>query len=513
MQTDIIDKFSSNLKTVLTRALCFAVETNEQIILPEHLLWALGTQKGCIGAEILKKIGLKQSEFKKLLESARVGSVHVTNTDPMMLHLSDDAKRIVEKAVLSANIYGHQYIGTEHLLSGIAQIETDVVSKFFATEKVDLALLREQIVLVLKNTSKFPDMTDLIRKDESATHDRLETKTESPAKTEAEETGAEKLPALSFFSRELTSAEIQKKIDPVIGREKEIERLMEILCRRTKNNPLLVGEPGVGKTAVVEGLAKHIFEGTVPSVLAHKRVFALDLALVVAGTMYRGEFEGRLRQIVEEASKSEDVLLINDELHTIVGAGAASGSMDAANILKPALARGELHCIGATTQAEFKKHIESDSALERRFQSIIVEEPTESAAIEILAGIAPHYEAFHSVRIAPEAIEQAVKLSSRYLTDRRLPDKAIDLLDEASASARLHRSEPGPMEKKKAIEKKMQEIRAEKKQAVMEERFLDAVHLKSTEDLLRHERDALSAVTSTKNQTIITYKSLSILKC
>ena len=501
MNTDIIDKFSSNLKTVLTRALCFAVETNEQIILPEHLLWALGTQKGCIGAEILKKIGLKPGEFKTLLSTAKMGNPLVMNTDPMMLHLSDEAKRIVEKAVLTANTYGHPYVGTEHLLAGIAQIETKKITKFFLTEKIDLQLLREQISLVLKNTSKFPDMTGILKTTESNSQALTQTKEEQ--ELDEEEVGPEKLPALSFFGRELTSAEMQKKIDPVIGREKEIERLMEILCRRTKNNPLLIGEPGVGKTAVVEGLAKHIFEGTVPAILAHKRVFAIDLALVVAGTMYRGEFEGRLRQIVEEASKSEDVLLFIDELHTIVGAGAASGSMDAANILKPALARGDLHCIGATTQAEFKKHIESDSALERRFQSILVEEPTESAAIEILAGIAPYYESFHGVRIAPEAIEQAVKLSSRYLTDRRLPDKAIDLLDEASASSRLHRTELGPLEKRKSIEKKMSEVRAQKRQAVIEERFLDAGNFKAAEDKLRHERDLLSAKSPSLSQTVI----------
>lgn len=499
---DIIDKFSSNLKTVLTRALCFAVETDGQIILPEHLLWALGTQKGCIAAEILKKVGIKQTDLKKLAGGVRITEILPSMADGMVLHLSDDAKRAVEKAVLTANIYGHRYIGTEHLLSGLAQVELPAIQSFLSEQQIDLKFLREQLSIVLKNTSKFPEMTEAIKPDESLLTSGIANS------TEVEETQPQKFQALSYFSRELTSPEMQKKIDPVIGREAEIERVMEILCRRTKNNPLLIGEPGVGKTAVVEGLAKSIFEGTVPPLLQNKRVFALDLALLVAGTMYRGEFEGRLRQLIDEATKSDDVILFIDELHTIVGAGAASGSMDAANILKPALARGDIHCIGATTQAEYKKYIESDSALERRFQAVTVEEPSVEAAIEILQGIAPHYESFHGVRIAPAAIEHAVKLSTRYLTDRRLPDKAIDLLDEASASARIHATELRPLEKRKAIEKQIELLKNDKRQAVIEERFLDAVHLKATEELLRHELDTHTFATEAPSGIVIDHEDI-----
>lgn len=498
---DIIDKFSSNLKTVLTRALCFAVETDEQVILPEHLLWALGTQKGCIAAEILKKVGMQQTDFKKIAGSIRVTETLPATADGMVLHLSDDAKRAVEKAVLTANIYGHRYIGTEHLLSGLAQIELPSILTFLKDQNIDLKYLREQLSIVLKNTSKFPEMTEVMKPDELGLLQEIATAT-------PEEKQPEKFQALSYFSRELTSPEMQKKIDPVIGREGEIERVMEILCRRTKNNPLLIGEPGVGKTAVVEGLAKSIFEGTVPPLLQNKRVFALDLALLVAGTMYRGEFEGRLRQLIDEATKSDDVILFIDELHTIVGAGAASGSMDAANILKPALARGDIHCIGATTQAEYKKHIESDSALERRFQTVTVEEPTIEAAIEILQGIAPHYESFHGVRIAPAAIEHAVKLSTRYLTDRRLPDKAIDLLDEAAASARIHATELRPQEKRKAIERQIELLKNDKRQAVIEERFLDAVHLKATEELLQSELKAHTFATEETSGIVINHEDV-----
>ncbi|OGL69754.1 hypothetical protein A3C09_00285 [Candidatus Uhrbacteria bacterium RIFCSPHIGHO2_02_FULL_47_44] len=497
---DIIDKFSSNLKTVLTRALCFAVETDEQMILPEHLLWALGTQKGCIAAEILKKVGVKQTDLKKFAGNVRITEILPAAADGMVLHLSNDAKRAVEKAVLTANIYGHRYIGTEHLLSGLAQVELPTMMAFFSAQQIDLTYLREQLAMVLKNTSKFPEMTDVIKQEQPLI--------EAGEATRVEEAQPQKFQALTYFCRELTSADAQKKIDPVIGREMEIERVMEILCRRTKNNPLLIGEPGVGKTAVVEGLAKSIFEGSVPPLLQNKRVFALDLALLVAGTMYRGEFEGRLRQLIDEASKSDDVILFIDELHTIVGAGAASGSMDAANMLKPALARGEIHCIGATTQTEFKKHIESDSALERRFQSVTVEEPTEQASIEILQGIAPHYESFHGVRIAPAAIEHAVKLSTRYLTDRRLPDKAIDLLDEAAASARIHATELRPLEKRKAIEKQIELLKNDKRQAVIEERFLDAVHLKATEELLRSELDAHTFATEAPVGIVIDHEDI-----
>jgi ATP-dependent Clp protease ATP-binding subunit ClpC len=495
---DIIEKFSSNLKTVLTRALCLAVETNDEMIMPKHLLWALGTQKGCIAAELLKKAGVKTTELKKLVGEKRTPVDVAVLTEGVVLHLSDEAKRVVEKAVLTANIYGHRYIGTEHLLTGLLQIEFPALLSFFSEQKIDLKFLREQIAIVLKNTSKFPEMTESIKLDEATELMAGIQETE-----QQNEPRAQKLQALTFFSRELTSPEMQKKIDPVIGRESEIERVMEILCRRTKNNPLLVGEPGVGKTAVVEGLAKNIFEGSVPPLLQNKRIFALDLALLVAGTMYRGEFEGRLRQIIDEASKSDDVILFIDELHSIVGAGAASGSMDAANILKPALARGEIHCIGATTHAEFKKHIESDSALERRFQSVNVEEPSVEAAIEILQGIAPHYETFHGVRIAPEAIEHAVKLSTRYLTDRRLPDKAIDLLDEASAAARIRTTELRPLEKRKAIERQIELLSNDKRQAVIEERFLDAVHLKATEDLLKQELEMHTFATTETSSLVI----------
>ncbi|MBI2475520.1 ATP-dependent Clp protease ATP-binding subunit [Candidatus Uhrbacteria bacterium] len=488
MPFDIIDKFSTHLKNVLTRALCFAVEMNEKTIEPEHLFWALGTQKGSIGAELLKKAGIKQQELRML-----VGATQRTKTKPTLigdstLNLSSDSKRIVEKAVLTANIYGHRYVGTEHLLSGIIQIGCPVIDQFFLSQQTDIKSLKQQLSVVLKNTSKFPDIAG------------------SPTTTTEEELN--KIPALEFFGRELTNPEIQKTIDPVIGREQEIERLMQILCRRTKNNPLLLGAPGVGKTAIVEGLAKKIVEGNAPSELLDRRIFCIDMALMIAGTMYRGEFEGRLRQVIDEVKKNSDIILFIDELHTIIGAGATSGSMDAANILKPALARGEIRCIGATTQDEYKKHLESDSALERRFQTIFVEEPSIDEAQTILQGLAPYYETFHNVRISPDALIQAVKLSARYLQDRQLPDKAIDLVDEAASASRLNSIPSALSQTRRRLEKELKAILETKRQAVVDERFLDAIELKEREDHIKFIIETAETENNNNQIPIITGKDV-----
>src|SRR3989339_1877069 len=480
MSHDIVDKFSTHLKNVLTRALCFVVEQDEKTIQPEHLLWALGTQKGCIAAEILKKSGVKAVDLKKLV-GAHVETRVLSDAGGLTLQLSDDAKRIVEKAVLTANVYGHRYVGTEHLLSGILQVNPQITETFFGELQINLKDLKSQLTVVLKSTSKFPDLTG------GAGTGPGKMVSTQPEKKE------ESASALQFFALELTSPQAQKKIDPVIGREAEIERVMEILCRRTKNNPLLLGEPGVGKTAIVEGLAKQITQGLVPPVLQHKRIFAIDMALLIAGTMYRGEFEGRLRQIVDEVKADPDILLFIDEMHTIVGAGAASGSMDAANILKPALARAEIRCIGATTPTEIKKHIEADAALERRFQTVLVEEPTQEKAIEILEGIAPYYEQFHRVRITHEALKNAVTLSSRYMQDKQLPDKAIDLIDEAAASSRVRDLNPGPAQKERELYQTLEQIKETKRKAVVEEQFEEALHLKEEEEHLQKHLENLRA--------------------
>ncbi len=476
MSHDIIDKFSTHLKNVLTRALVFVVENGRTLVEPEHLLWALGTEKGSVGAELILKTDIKPAKLHDLVASRHdFGSPPTTVGAPF---LSDDAKRAVEKAVLTANVYEHRFVGTEHLLSGILQVSDKDIEAFFLRERVDMAKLREQVAVVLKSATKFPEMAESISRTAE-----IPEKAETSAKAAADE--ETKTPALDYFGRDLTSKKMQANLDPVIGRESEIERVMEILARRTKNNPLLLGEPGVGKTAIVEGLAKRIFEGNVPATLADKRVIGIDLGMVVAGTIYRGEFEARLKQIVEEVKKCGNIILFVDEVHQIVGAGASGGSMDAANMLKPALARGDIRMIGATTPAEFKKHIETDSALERRFQSVVVDEPTPARAMEILRGVASQYESFHNVRFSPAAIDAAVKLSVRYLTDKRLPDKALDLIDEASASSRVHRKETPPAEQRRLLARRLAEVQAEKRQAVVEEKFQDASNLKDEEAKLR----------------------------
>jgi ATP-dependent Clp protease ATP-binding subunit ClpC len=484
---DIVDKFSTQLKNVLTRALCFVVETNRRIVHPEHLLWALGTQKGCLAAEILTKANVKPEQLRALIMALEsTVEPELPPATELSLHLSEEAKRVLEKAVLTANVYGHRYVGTEHLLSGMLQVSDGDIDAFFSRERVNVQNVREQLALVLKSTSKFPDLAETITRAERELPIPSRDETLAmPTPEESSPDAPKKTPALDYFGRELTTAEAQERIDPVIGRENETLRVMEILCRRTKNNPLLIGEPGVGKTAIVEGLAKQIMEGSVPPPLRDKRIFALDMALLIAGTMYRGEFEARLRQVVDEVREHDEIVLFIDELHTIVGAGAASGSLDAANILKPALARGEIRCIGATTAAEYKKHIENDAALERRFQSVFVDEPSAEKTMDILRGVSSGYEEFHSVRISPSAIEAAVRLSCRYIQDKHLPDKALDLLDEAAAASRVHAPEPGPAEQRRMLQRRLNDLQELKRQAVVEERFLDAITLKDEEEQLR----------------------------
>ncbi len=475
MQHDIVDKFSTHLKNVLTRALCIVVETKSNMIEPEHLFWAVGTEKGSISAQILRKVQIKAEQLRRFVGATT--RVHSS----VAIRLSDTAKRMLEKGVLTANIYGHRYIGTEHLLAGILQVPHPPLEQFFNENKTDLKILREQVALVLKSTSKFPDLTAAL----PVGNDPTTEQTTTLLTQQTNEQTSEPTPALDFFGRDLTQPEIQATIHPVIGREAEIERLMEVLCRKTKNNPLLVGEPGVGKTAIVEGLGKRIVEGKVPLVLQGKRLVALDLSLVVAGTMYRGEFESRLRQIVDETKKHPDTILFIDEIHTIVGAGAASGSLDAANMLKPALARGDIRCIGATTNAEYKKVIEADGALERRFQQIQICEPNRERTLQILQGVASAYETYHGIRIAHDALERAVDLSDRYLPEKHQPDKALDLVDEACASIRVHATKPSDADERRGLQRILQETRDAKRQAVVEERFLDAVALKEEEERIR----------------------------
>lgn len=485
---ELIEKFTGHLKSVLTRALCFVVETGGETISPSHLLWALGTEDGSIGAEILRKAGVSQTSLREL-----VGAPATTESlpAPAAAHatplLSEEAKRVIEKAVLAAGMHEHRYVGTEHLLYGLMELTPADIASFVAQENINENVITENLATVFKTTASFPDFPKHEHTSDSPTKPCEDCGHVHPNPATAEGEGDDKSTALDYFTDDLTAKEAAEHIDPVIGREREIERVVNVLARRTKNNPLLLGDPGVGKTAVVEGLAKRIAEGSVPDAIANCRVLRLDMAALVAGTMYRGDFESRLTQVIDEVSEHPDIILFIDELHTIIGAGAASGSLDAANILKPALARGDIRCIGATTQQEFKKHIETDPALERRFAPIHVGEPTTAQTHAILLGLKDRYEKHHNVTFTTDAVDCIIALADRHMTGRQFPDKAIDLLDEAGAAASVAQPHAKRAKNIRALEADLARVREDKAAAVAEERFPEALALKEEEATLNDE--------------------------
>lgn len=479
---DLLHRFTTHLKEALQKALTFSVTNGRELLEPGDLIVGLLHEKGSIGAEILMKAGCNLEAAEAQFRGAPSPQTTVATPD-----LSPAVKRIVEKCVLTAHLYEHKYVGTEHLLSAILAAEDPMLLAYFESQGINLSPLREQVLTVLKSTSRFPDLSSQELDDQEE-----ETPNASPSSVRPQPQRQARASALDAFARELTKPEQAEALDPVIGRDRELERVIEILCRRTKNNPVLLGDPGVGKTAIVEGLAKRLAIGEVPDCLYGKRVLSLDLALTVAGTMYRGEFEARLKQIVEEAKHDPNVILFIDEIHTIVGAGSTTGSLDAANILKPALARGEIHCIGATTWAEYKKHIEPDAALERRFQTVAVEEPSGEATYVMLKGLESRYAKHHRVEYAPETLRTAVDLAERYLTDRLFPDKAIDLIDEAAASVVARRSSREALERLSALDVAIQASDETKAAAVEEGRLQDANDAARDAERLRAEREHLA---------------------
>ena len=435
---DISDQFTNHLKGVLTRALVFVVENGGATIAPAHLLWSLGLQQGSIGSEMLVKAGLTNEILMNLVSHFKIASPPspktLEHTNPL---LSEASKKALEKAVLQASLHEHRYVGTEHLLFGLLQARTEDIQRLLSGQGINPDSLYVQLNTVFKARAQFPDATA-----HPIAGTKLQTQPcENCGEVADKHEHAEDKSALEFFTLELTAAEHVNKLDSLVGREHEIDRLAAILSRRAKNNPLLLGEPGVGKTAIVEGLAKRIVNKQVPKSLQDHRIFTLDLGLLLAGCMYRGDFEGRLHDILEDIRNLPKSILFIDEMHTIVGAGATSGSLDAANMLKPALARGELRCIGATTQTEYKKYVELDPALARRFATVLVSEPSAAETLNILKGLLPRYEAHHQVSFAPGTLELIVELSSRHFPGRQFPDKAIDLLDESGAAAQLQRGE------------------------------------------------------------------------
>jgi ATP-dependent Clp protease ATP-binding subunit ClpC len=424
----------------------------------EHLLLGIISEGESVAAKVLENLGISLQKVRSEVE-AIVGKGGKPTNQEMVF--TPRAKRVIELAFEEARNLGHNYIGTEHLLLGLVKEGEGVAARVLSNLGVDPSKIRAEITKLLG----------------------VET-TPAPPKERT------RTPTLDQFGRDLTKMSRENKLDPVIGRHMEIERVIQILSRRTKNNPALLGEPGVGKTAIVEGLAQRISRNDIPDLLKDKRVINLDLAGLVAGTKYRGEFEERLKKVMEEIRMAAgEIILFVDELHTIVGAGAAEGAIDASNILKPALARGELQCIGATTLDEYRKYIEKDAALERRFQPVTVEEPTQEQTIEILKGLRDRYEAHHKVRITDEAIVASTKLADRYITDRFLPDKAIDVMDEASSRVRLQSTMPPP--DLREVDAKLRQMRQEKDAVIAAQEYERAVQLREKEETLRRQKEKL----------------------
>ena len=445
--------FTQKANTALNAAIEYAENLGHTYIGSEHLLLGLLSSEGSVAYTALTARNITADN----VETAVRNSVGIGT--PTVLSPNDftpRSKNIIETAVTIARSLGHGYVGTEHLLIAILRDSSCYAMDILDAMNVSAADIAEEIT----------KSVNVSQNDASP-----KSKEQSKGKTET--------PTLDQFGRDLTAIARQGKVDPVIGRQKEIERVIQILCRRTKNNPCLIGEPGVGKTAIAEGLALKIASGEVPEILKDKRIVALDLTGMVAGTKYRGDFEERIKSAIDEVSKAGNIILFIDEVHTLIGAGAAEGAVDAANILKPALARGEMQVIGATTIEEYRKNIEKDSALERRFQSVLVGEPSREEAVEILKGIRDKYEAHHKVKITDEAIEAAVKMSSRYIGDRFLPDKAIDLIDEAASKVRLRAYTPP--EDIRELEEKIKRINEEKASAVNSQNFEQAAALRDEE--------------------------------
>jgi len=413
-----MERFTQRARRVLSLAHAEAERARQNNIGTEHLLLGLMDEEGGVAGRVLRELGMTSERVREVVQ--RISGISA-NFDPNRVELSSETQQVLEYAVDEARRLGHHYIGTEHILLGLVRIES-VAMEALRRLGVTPDQIRRQTRRVLNESASSSTPTPA-----------------SPAGRGSSSSANPKTPLVDQLASDLTSKAEEKKLDPVIGRQMEIERVIQILARRTKNNPALIGEPGVGKTAIVEGLAQRIVEGDVPAPLMNKRLLQLDVGSLVAGTMYRGQFEERLKRIIDELKQSGAILFI-DEVHMLVGAGAAGSSVDAANILKPALSRGELQVIGATTLDEYRKHIESDAALERRFQPIQVDEPSEEETIQILKGIRSAYEEHHHLVISDEALEAAAHLSSRYVTERFLPDKAIDLIDESSSRVRMYKS-------------------------------------------------------------------------
>ncbi len=474
-------RFTERAQQVLVLAQEEAKRLNHNFIGTEHILLGLVREGSGIASRALQNLGIElsrvRSEAEKIIGKGEKGIIQGISYTPR-------AKKVIELAIEEGQNFGHNYVGTEHLLLGLLREGEGIAAQVLTNLGIDLKKARREVIQLLGGEPQIGG---------------------GKAGKSVPQT-----PTVDAFGRDLTKLAKEGKLDPVVGRDQEIERVIQILSRRTKNNPVLIGEPGVGKTAIVEGLAQRITEGVIPDILLEKRVVTLELAAVVAGTKYRGEFEERLRKLMLELQQAGNVIIFIDELHTIIGAGAAEGAIDASNILKPALAKGELQAVGATTLDEYRKYIERDPALERRFQPIVVGEPSVEESLEILKGLRDRYEAHHRVKITDEALDAAVKLGDRYIQDRFLPDKAIDLVDEAASRVRL-RNYTAPPDLKE-MEEKMENIRQEKEAAVRSQDFEHAAQLRDKEQQFRAKLTELKKDWEQKkvvsDQTVVTEEDI-----
>jgi ATP-dependent Clp protease ATP-binding subunit ClpC len=478
----MFDRFTDRAKKVMNLARQEAQRFNHEYLGTEHILLGLVQEGSGVAANVLKNMNIDPNKIRTEVEK-------VVKTGPSMvtmgqLPFTPRAKKVLELSMEEASNLGHNYIGTEHLLLGLIKENEGIAAQVLMNLGVKLEDVREEVLEFLG--------ADTGEEEE-------EEGTTGGEGGQQQGGGKSKTPALDAFGRDLTELARQGKLDVVIGREAEIERVIQILSRRTKNNPVLLGEPGVGKTAIVEGLAQRIVDNEVPELLRNRRIVVLDLALMVAGTKYRGQFEERIKAVMTEVRRVRDVVLFIDELHTLVGAGGAEGAIDASNVLKPALSRGEIQCIGATTLDEYRKHIEKDGALERRFQSVNVEPPSPDEALAILRGLRDRYEAHHRVKYTDEALEVAVELSTRYINNRFLPDKAIDVMDEAGARVRIKSMVPPP--DLKEISQQIEELDRQKDEAVTAQDFELAAKLRDQAYQLRKRKEEVQKAWRSEQQS------------
>ena len=465
----MFERFTDRARKVMALANQEAQRFNHEYLGTEHILLGLAKEGNGVGANVLRNLGIDTMKLRLEIEKLVKSGPDVVSVGK--LPQTPRARRVIEYAIEEARSLNHNYVGTEHLLLGLLRETSGQAAQVLMNLDLKLETVREEVLNLLGSggTSDNEDLDEAAKRSPRAQKSRT--------------------PALDSFGRDLTVLANNKELDPVIGRDNEIERLIQILCRRTKNNPVLLGDAGVGKTAIVEGMAQKIVNKEVPQLLFNRRLIILDLAMMVAGTKYRGQFEERIKAVIQEVKREKNVILFIDELHTLVGAGGAEGAIDASNVLKPALARGEMQCIGATTLDEYRKYVEKDAALERRFQTIQVEPPSNEHTLQILKGLRGRYEQHHKVKFTDEALVQAVELSSRYITGRCMPDKAIDVIDEAGARMRLKNLTPMPDFSK--IEEQLRKVNAEKDIAVGNADYETAATMRDKAQKLVDEKKAL----------------------